>query len=123
MAEARRLKGGKWRIYVEPNLDPARDPWTGTIAIFESLEAARSWWGTLHPGKSLCEANKCAWCGAYFGRLAGYTSYGGRYYHPQHTPPGRLPAPTVADGPNGCSGKTNPGSVRQVRQRRHAWTR
>jgi hypothetical protein len=87
MAEARRLRGGKWRIYGGPELDVTRDPETGAIAIFESLEAAQHWWARLHPDEPpLKEAIKCARCGAYFGVLAGYVTYGAGNYHPQHTP-------------------------------------
>jgi hypothetical protein len=87
VAEARQLKGGKWRIYGAPELDVARDPQTGAIAIFDSLEGARHWSGRLHPSvPPLQEAIKCARCGAYFGPMSSYVSCRGRYYHPQHTP-------------------------------------
>jgi hypothetical protein len=87
MAEARRLKTGKWRIYSGPELEVTRDPQTGAIVYFDSLETARGWWDHHHPGdRPLREANKCARCGAYFGPLASYTVYGETYYHPQHTP-------------------------------------
>ena len=87
MAEARQLRGGKWRIYAGPELEVTRDPQTGAIAIFGSLEAARRWWGRLQPGEPpLQEAIKCARCGAYFGPMSRYASYRGSYYHPQHTP-------------------------------------
>jgi hypothetical protein len=87
MAEARRLLRGRWRIYDGPELEVARDPQTGAIAFFESLNAARRWWAKLHPDEPpLEEAIKCARCGAYFGALAGHEEYGGSYYHPQHIP-------------------------------------
>lgn len=87
MAEARRLRGGKWRIYSGPQLDVTRDPDTGLIAFFDSLDAARRWWGRLHPGEPpLQEAIKCARCGAYFGPTSNYASYRGRHYHSQHAP-------------------------------------
>jgi hypothetical protein len=87
MAEARRLKTGRWRLYKTPELYPLRDPATGNIATFGSLGEARRWWLGLDPkAPSLQEALKCANCGAYFGRNTTSTSYGGRYYHPSHTP-------------------------------------
>ena len=87
MIEARRLKSGKWRIYSGPESDVTRDPKTGLVAAFNSLEEARGWWQRLHPDDPpLKEAIKCAWCGAYFGEGMSYTSYAGRYYHPQHIP-------------------------------------
>ena len=87
MVEARQLRGGKWRIYRGPELDVARDPHTGGIAHFDSMEAARRWWARLHPDEPpLKEAIKCARCGAYFGAMAAYVSRGASYYHPQHAP-------------------------------------
>jgi hypothetical protein len=67
MAETGRLDSAKWRIYLEPNLDPARDPETGSIHKFDSLEEAQRWWASLHPGDSqVQEAIKCAHCDAYY---------------------------------------------------------
>ena len=87
MAEARQLRSGRWRIYDGPDLDVMRDPETGAIAFFDSMAAARHWWGQLHPDEPpLEEAIKCARCGAYFGPLAGPEKYAGSYYHPQHAP-------------------------------------
>jgi hypothetical protein len=86
MAEARRLKGGRWRLYVSPELRPVRDPQTGTIVTFDSIEAARRWWrhlGLAEPPPQ--ESVKCARCRAYIGRSAS-TLYAGRYYHDSHTP-------------------------------------
>ena len=83
MAEARQLKGGRWRIYVARNL--VRDPSTGSIATFNSLAAARAWWMKLHPNDApLLEAQKCARCGGYFGAAAESVLIGGRYYHRGH---------------------------------------
>jgi len=87
MPEARRLKSGKWRLYQTPDLYPIRDPANGTILAFQSLTEARQWWSDRHPqGPGLEEAIKCARCGAYFGPGSGWTTYGGQYYHPSHTP-------------------------------------
>jgi hypothetical protein len=87
MAEARQLKAGRWRIYVGPGLNLVRDPSTGSIATFDSLEAARRWWSRLHPEDApLREAKRCARCGGYFGPAVEWTLYGGRYYHPTHRP-------------------------------------
>lgn len=84
-AEARQLKGGRWRIYVGPDLQPARDPATNSIATFESLDAARHWWRRVNPGEPpLQEAIKCAKCGGYFGPMSDWTRQEGRYYHPTH---------------------------------------
>jgi hypothetical protein len=87
LAEARRLKAGRWRIYDGPDLQPARDPRTGVIATFESVEAAQRWWDGSHPGDPpLAEAIKCATCGGYFGQLAERISYRESYYHRPHAP-------------------------------------
>ena len=87
MAEARRLKTGKWRLYMTPGLQPVRDPQTGTIPNFESLEAARRWWRTLNPGEAPPpEAIKCARCGTYLGRSSPWTLYAGSFYHEAHSP-------------------------------------
>ncbi len=87
MAEARRLKSGRWRLYMTPNLFPLRDPATGNIATFGSLEEARRWWLKIDPqGPVVKEAIKCASCGAYFGRASTWTQYAGRYFHPSHAP-------------------------------------
>ena len=87
MGEARRLKTGRWRIYrgAEPVL--IRDGETRAIVTFESLAEARRWWSRQHPAEPpLSESKKCAHCGAYFGRVNGWTLYDGQYYHPSHTP-------------------------------------
>jgi len=87
LAEARRLKAGRWRIYDGPELQPRRDPATGVMATFESLGAAQRWWGGTRPGDPpLAEALKCARCGGYFGQMAECMSYQGSYYHQQHAP-------------------------------------
>jgi|SRR5437588_9378811 len=87
MAEARQLRRGRWRIYHGPALDVARDPQTGAIAFFDSLDAAQRWWARQRPDEPpLQEAIKCARCGAYFGTLAGSEKHGERYYHLQHVP-------------------------------------
>src|SRR5207302_1778469 len=49
MAEARQLRRGRWRIYHGPALDVARDPQTGAIAFFDSLDAAQRWWARQRP--------------------------------------------------------------------------
>lgn len=88
MAEARQLKGGRWRIYVGPARNLVRDPSSGSIATFNSLAAARAWWARLHANAApLLEANKCARCGGYFGAAAEAVVSGGRYYHRGHQPP------------------------------------
>jgi len=87
LAEARRLKAGRWRIYDGPELQPRRDPATGVMATFESLGAAQRWWHGIRPGDPpLAEALKCATCGGYFGQMAECMSYQGSYYHHQHAP-------------------------------------
>jgi hypothetical protein len=87
MAKARRLKAGRWRIYDESGLTILRDPQTGSISTFESLDAARHWWWRLHPDDPpLREAARCARCGAYFGPASPGTLYAGRDYHPAHVP-------------------------------------
>jgi len=87
-SQARRLKTGKWRIYeTEPDLRAARDPASGSIPSFDSLEKARDWWGRLRPEEEpLEEAPKCARCGGYFGRNAAAIPYQGRVYHEAHLP-------------------------------------
>jgi hypothetical protein len=87
LAEARRLKAGRWRIYDGPELPPRRDPATGVMATFESLGAAQRWWDGIRLGEPpLAEALKCATCGGYFGQKARCMSYQGSYYHHQHAP-------------------------------------
>ena len=87
MAEARRLKAGRWRIYVGPDLRLVRDPSTGAIATFNSLAQARAWWARLHPNHTqLREAPTCARCGGYFGPAVESIFSGGRYYHRGHQP-------------------------------------
>lgn len=87
MAEARQLKGGRWRIYVGPGQNLVRDPSTGSIATFDSLATARAWWAALHPNDApLLEANKCARCGGYFGEAAESMVSAGRYFHRGHQP-------------------------------------
>ena len=87
VAEGRKLKSGRWRIYTGASLDLIRDPVTAAIATFDSLAAARLWFSQFHPGDDpLREAKRCARCGAYFGPSTAGTLYAGRYYHPAHTP-------------------------------------
>lgn len=87
MAEARRLKSGRWQLYRTPDLDPVRDRATGAILTFDSLPAARRWWLQRYPGANPPhEAIKCARCGAYFGRASNPILYGGLYYHLSHSP-------------------------------------
>jgi len=48
---------------------------------------ARDWWTQVHPeAPPLQEAMRCARCGGYFGRLAGYAVYDGHLYHLPHAP-------------------------------------
>jgi hypothetical protein len=85
MAEAKKLKSGRWRIYREKAI--VRDPQTGTIATFSSLTDARRWWTNVNPAEpSLQEAHKCARCGAYFGPSTPWTVHAGRPYHVEHIP-------------------------------------
>ena len=87
MAEARQLKAGRWRIYDGSDQTIVRDPKTGGIVTFDSLDTARGWWQYRHPDDPpLQEAIKCARCGAYFGRSAERTVYAGRSYHAMHRP-------------------------------------
>jgi len=87
MPEARQLKAGRWRIYTRPDLNLIRDPQTGSIATFDTLDAARRWWRGLYPGDPpLQEALKCARCGGYFGPAGDVTEYAGRHYHRMHAP-------------------------------------
>jgi hypothetical protein len=87
LAEARRLKAGRWRIYDGPQLQPVRDASTGVMATFESLGAAQRWWDGIHPSDPpLAEAITCATCGGYFGQMAESMSYRESYYHLQHAP-------------------------------------
>jgi hypothetical protein len=87
MAEARKLKAGRWRIYRGPELQVVRDPTTRLIVAFDSLDTARNWWRQLHPGDPpLQEAIKCAKCGAYFGVNAAWHESGERHYHLAHAP-------------------------------------
>jgi hypothetical protein len=87
-AEARQLKGGRWRIYSsDGHLQLARDPVTGTIATFETLADAQRWWAQPHPGRPpLDEAPRCARCGGYFGPMAESIELGGHLYHASHAP-------------------------------------
>jgi hypothetical protein len=88
LAQARRLKTGKWRIYeTAPELHATRDPAGGAIPSFESLEKARLWWAQLHPDDlPLDEAAKCARCGGYFGRMAAARTHQDKLYHEAHLP-------------------------------------
>lgn len=87
MAEARRLKSGKWRIYLGDDRALVRDPSSGSILTFVSLKDAKDWWSEVHPAApSLQEAHKCARCGAYFSANTPWTVYGGRPYHLAHIP-------------------------------------
>jgi len=88
MAEARKLKASRWRIYAGPDLQVVREPATGLIVAFDSLEGARRWWAGYQPtDPPLQEAIKCVKCGGYFGASAAWTISGGRYYHEQHSRP------------------------------------
>jgi hypothetical protein len=87
MAHARQLKAGRWRIYDASGVNILRDPETGSISTFDSLEAAQHWWRRLHPDEPrLAEAPKCARCGGYFGPASPGTAYAGRDYHSAHAP-------------------------------------
>lgn len=87
MAEARRLNGGRWRIYLESERRLVRHPKSGAIATFYSLTEASRWWQKLHPDDPpLREADKCGSCGAYFEPNAKRVTYRGRSYHGVHTP-------------------------------------
>jgi len=92
VAQVKRLKTGRWRIYRGPAESLVRDPATGTIATFESLADARRWWSGLKTSEPLQEAHKCARCGAYFGASTPWTVHAGRPYHLAHAP-GRLEHP------------------------------
>lgn len=88
MAQAKRLKSGRWRIYRESDRI-VRDPATGAIANFRSLSEASRWWSQVNPREpSLQEAHKCARCGAYFGPSTPWAIYDGRPYHLPHLPRG-----------------------------------
>ena len=87
MAEARRLKSGRWRIYSQPGVSTIRDPVNGTIPTFDNLAQARQWWQQVHPTEPpIQEAHKCARCGAYFGANTPWTVHAGRPYHLVHAP-------------------------------------
>lgn len=87
MAEARKLKAGKWRLYRSPELEPVRDPQTRKIVTFDSFQSAARWWRQANPtAPAALEANKCARCGAYFGPASDWTLCAGRYYHRAHSP-------------------------------------
>lgn len=87
MAQAKRLKTGRWRIYRGDEPDLVRDPATGKIVTFNSLTEARRWWSKVSPAEpSLQEAHKCARCGAYFGASTPWTVHDGRPYHLVHAP-------------------------------------
>ncbi len=87
MAEAKRLKTGRWRIYRDPKRGLVRDPDTGTIATFSTLGDAKRWWSKVNPTEpSLQEAHKCARCGAYFGADTPWRIYNGKPYHVAHVP-------------------------------------
>jgi hypothetical protein len=56
---------------------------------FDSLDEARHWWQSLHPGNAApAESVKCARCGAYFGRdsTSAVYEFHGQYYHLAHAP-------------------------------------
>ncbi|MEO6795590.1 MAG: hypothetical protein ABI401_04575 [Candidatus Dormibacter sp.] len=100
MAEARRLKAGRWRIYAGDEGQIVRDPTSGAIATFDTLADARRWWARLHPDdRPLTEARRCARCGGYFGASTGWSVFDGRDYHPSHAPKtleDRQPADSLA---------------------------
>jgi hypothetical protein len=83
-AEARRLKSGRWRIYLSGQV--ARDA-TGAITSFGSLDQARRWWGEQHPDDPpVDEAPRCARCQGYFGATAPAIRLGDLWYHARHVP-------------------------------------
>jgi hypothetical protein len=87
VAEARKLKSGRWRIYAGAELEVVREPVTGALVTFETLTQASRWWAEINPREApLREARRCARCGAYFGPRAPWTVYSDRYYHPAHLP-------------------------------------
>ncbi|HEY9286456.1 MAG TPA: hypothetical protein VIT43_00370 [Candidatus Dormibacteraeota bacterium] len=87
MAEAKRLRSGKWRIYRGSEHALVRHPANGSIPTFPSLGEARRWWAEIHPAEPcLQEAHKCARCGAYFGADTPWTVHRGRPYHLAHVP-------------------------------------
>ena len=87
MAEARQLKTGRWRIYERPRGEIIRDPDSGAIVTFDSIDTARMWWAQLRPeDPPLLEAIKCARCGGYFGHGMAPIREGARYYHAAHRP-------------------------------------
>ena len=91
MAEARKLKSGKWRIYLGDEQALVRDPSSGSIVTFSSLNDAKDWWSEMNPAApSLQEAHKCARCGAYFSANTPWTVRRGRPYHLGHVPKERL---------------------------------
>lgn len=100
MAEARRLKSGRWRLYKTPGLYPVHDPLTGLSPTFATLSDARRWWSKQPSGDAAVEESvKCAKCGAYFARTANRTLVGGLYYHLSHTPePSRRPSRRRPEG-------------------------
>jgi hypothetical protein len=84
-AVARRLKSGRWRIYLSGEV--ARDRSTRAITTFGSLEQARRWWGEQHPeDPPLDEAPRCARCQGYFGPTAPAIRLGDLLYHARHVP-------------------------------------
>jgi len=75
MTEARRLKAGRWRIYDSlPRPKAMRDPVTGAIVTFDTLEEAR------------------AKCGGYSGPEASFVFVEGKFYHVGHAPRSRVRA-------------------------------
>ena len=87
MAEARKLKSCRWRIYNWAELDVIREPVTGAIMTFDSLAGASRWWSEFHSGDDpIREARRCTRCGAYFGQGSSGMLYAGRYYHLAHLP-------------------------------------
>jgi hypothetical protein len=92
MAEARRLKNGRWRLYKTPGLSPIKDPETGATLSFESFPEARRWWRRRYPDQPPPdEGIKCAKCGGYLGPKSSLTLVGGLYYHVSHSPEFRRP--------------------------------
>jgi len=94
MTEARRLKAGRWRIYDSlPRPKAMRDPVTGAIVTFDTLEEARAWLARVQPRNgSLSEASRCAKCGGYSGPEASFVFVEGKFYHVGHAPRSRVRA-------------------------------
>lgn len=69
MVEARQLKAGRWRIYEGRDLNIVRDPQTGAIVTFDSLDAAQLLVVAAASGRSpapgggqVREVRRLLWC-------------------------------------------------------------